>query len=192
MYFADPKAKLPQCSFKCFHSSITLNECLSCLLWVTTLRDLQKKANKQAGVLPGNCRLFLWHWAQSSTLSLLYTSTPKTLEEREHRSKHNAFAGIWSPLLTFHHILRWKSRDPRPHLSQRNYWLHGDGALTPRCHGRKLPVRTQDVIHLAYGVSGTDARCVWSACCTVCRRRGQEEQVQCGNKGESLKQITRH
>lgn len=133
------------------------------------LRDLQKKANKQAGVLPGKCRLYLWHWAQSRTLCLLYTSTPKTREEREHRRK---------PRLCSRHILRCKSRDLCPHLSQCSRWLHGNGALTPRCHGRKLPVRTQDVIHLAYGVSGTDARCVWSACVRLADVRKSKFSVE--------------
>lgn len=95
-----PKAEIPQSSVRCIHSSITLTECLSRLLWVTTLKDLQrKKANKQADVLPGNCRLFLWHWpcrVGFTSASHLHSWSPA---EREHGRTHNTVTGIWSTLL---------------------------------------------------------------------------------------------
>lgn len=150
VYFVHPKPEIPQSKFRCFHSSISLTKCLSHLLWVTTLKDLQKK-KKQTNKLmycqetaDSSCGIDHAEW----DLCLLHTSAPGTLAEREHRRTYSAVTGRLSSPPCSRHLPRCKSTVPHRHLSQRSYRLRCDGALTP--------------IHLAWSVSWkqTPAACV--------------------------------
>lgn len=142
VYFVHPKPEIPQSKFRCFHSSISLTKCLSHLLWVTTLKDLQKKKKKQTNKLmccqetaDSSCGIGHAEW----DLCLLHTSAPGTLAEREHRRTYSAVTGRLSSLPCSRHLPRCKSTVPHRHLSQGSYRLHCDGALAP--------------IHLAWSVS---------------------------------------